>query len=57
MRRSRTPADDERERRTLQADLSQAICKARRRRRILRGALVTATLVLALCLLILGNPI
>jgi hypothetical protein len=56
MRRSRTPAD-ERERRTLQADLSQAISKARRRRRILRGALVTATLVLALCLLILGSPI
>ncbi len=56
MRRSRTPVD-ECERRTLHSDLSQAISKARRRRRILRVALVTATLVLVLCLLLLGNPI
>ena len=56
MRRSRAPAAEHAMRR-LQADLSQALCKARRRRRILRVALVGAALVLGLCLLILGNPI
>ncbi len=56
MRRSRTPAAEHATRR-LQADLSQALSKARRRRRILRVALVGAAFVLGLCLLILGNPI
>ena len=55
MRRSRTPATDQ-EMRTLHADLSHAVCKARRRRRILRWTLVVGALVLALCLLVVGNP-
>ena len=56
MRRPRTPAA-ERQYRTLHADLSHAVSKARRRRRILRWTLVVAALVLALCLLLVGNPI
>ena len=43
--------------RTLQTDLSHAVFKARRRRRILRWTLVGAALVLALCLVVVGNPI
>jgi hypothetical protein len=41
----------------VQADLSRAISKARRRRRILRWTLAAGALVLGLCLLIIGNPI
>ena len=56
MKRTRTPAA-ERELRALRADLSLALSKARRRRRILRWTLIVAALVLALCLLLVGNPI
>lgn len=43
--------------RTLQADLSHAIAKARRRRRTLLWTLVGGALVLAVCLLIFGSPV
>lgn len=56
MRRSRPPAA-EHEIRTLHADLSHAISKARRRRGILLWMLVVGALVLAACLLIFGSPI